>query len=1426
MSIPTVGDVQRQMPKPDQMKNVVKYKGPNSNQAVLKQAATNSELQKAVEAGDAEMMKAILRYGSAKRCVNVNAPLWPKRERMLHLAAQKGFRDVGVLLLEAKAEIDAEEICDGKHPIHEACKHGHYDVCELLLDRKAHIEEATFTGMRPLHWAAAEGHAEICDMLLDRKAVLYATSGDTREAIHHAAANGHADVIETLCRRGARPDVEAGGHRPLHLACLNGQCGHLAAVKALLDYGALSSLEDFGSNGTLRRCQGTDIEALVRRIGQLNLQIDEAEEMDDMGQHEEAREAYTEVLTSFDELGMIRSAESLRSSMQSPEMLPLARNLPVSVKILPGLGADETCLHIVEDADGMQLASSNSSSCTVFRFNGASILAKAYNSCLSWADTWKLVPCASKSLKFAQRALPKEEDIYCAGKRKQLCVQAVEYMCTTDPGQCSMGDCRCEDASHVRKEMQTVNRSLCQVCGPPVPNCPMSSDSCVAGPCECPGGFVKVSRGDDCFSCTAGPAPPTGPGVATFSSLASAIVSFLCCVGLGVAVACAARRCFVVEDADNTARTRRRRRNVTPRTWSERWALHLEEALEAVCKSTRSWRPFRSATAAVINFFDMCDDALFPVYELLETGLDSLQRGAATIAKAAVGTAREEHFSLIGSVLDALGPALAVYCCDRAFASASNFQVLEYWTKEGHKAAPRAFQHAHAEKEPIPCDSFPIPEARCDTLEGLLGGVGANVRSSARNCSTPRERMPMTEIISTVMLVLLAEVDANLAFSLCLSATAAMKAAQQAVQTPAEQDLPVDDSWIDDIERKEVNQKEANGERAAALRRERKHAVRARRARSDNEGMQDTENDKTDDQDLGAGGKKSERQDKLLGEEHTMQWANGIFLLAEESDTGAEDEVRQVKKADMEDPQQNLPHELEGSKSYEVEEASEGEGWIKSSSMKVRGARRRGEMQAEQEPAAEPDPQPEAESNKQPADLERPQSDVSQPDKTQPQTPQTPQTQQTADAPNGLSKRQRQRIRQRQAGEDARASGRKPDPRHEARRFCANYYQLDARFKVLPHALDRRQAASKMEKGEEAMTLPAPESATPVAVETTEADAPASRAEKEAYRSITKAVVRDRQMSQHRLLQTSWQGDRRGSRWASGAMGMESQHQEMSRSFDFLHVVNGTDGRTAFVNFIDPVFVMLFSCICQEYSFQGNVSMSDVHGLQALKAHWAREENHSTSQPVILPDARPTQWAVNAVNHMLSPHPLKYQFRKTKMCAYNKKKMCEMGTECPFAHSRGELQPMPDLAKTKMCYNYFQRRCADAHCKFAHGSAELRSVWTRMPCGTWPVEEASNWSWDPLGEEIQPPWSTSSKSRDEGDAALFETLPREGKTRTSSDEGNVNDFALRVRNGFLEVMQVDTDDEEDTGMQHSIKRSFSDSHIATLKEAMHEARDL
>lgn len=312
---PTIGEVQRQLPTVEEMKNVVKYKGPAKEKSVLKQAATNTELQKAVERGDAEMVGAILRFGMAKRCVNVNAPLYPKRERLLHLASRKGFRDVCVLLLEAKAELDAEEITDGKHALHEACRYGQYDVCELLLDRKARLEEANFTGLRPLHWAATGGHVEVCDFLLDRKASVHAASSDMREPLHHATQAGHPAVVRLLCKRGAKADAElggsgSGGQRPLQMACM---VGHAQVAAALLDLGALGSLDDFGPDGTLRRYQGSEIEDVVRRVEQLRFQLDEAEELADTGQEEESKEMFEAVVAAFEELGLENSAASARA---------------------------------------------------------------------------------------------------------------------------------------------------------------------------------------------------------------------------------------------------------------------------------------------------------------------------------------------------------------------------------------------------------------------------------------------------------------------------------------------------------------------------------------------------------------------------------------------------------------------------------------------------------------------------------------------------------------------------------------------------------------------------------------------------------------------------------------------------------------------------------------------------------------------------------------------------------------------------------------------------------------------------------------------------------------------------------------------------------------------------------------------------------
>jgi len=303
----TVGDVQKELPKPEKLKDLVRYKGPMKEKNVLKQATVNAELEKAIDNGDSDKVAALLRFGFQKRCVNVNAPLWPKRDRMLHKAARINARDICVMLLEARAEIDCEEISDGRHPIHDACLSGSYDVVELLLDRKALIEENTFRGLRPLHWAATAGRADVIDLLLDRQAKINAFTSEMHQPLHYAAKEGHAEAVRLLCQRGAKLDVEANGRRPIHLACMS---GHLKAAAALMDHGCLGLLEEFNPTGLLKMQQESPLEDMMRTVEQLRFQRDEAEEFSDMGQDEDAEELFKKVIESFMSFGMVNSAKA------------------------------------------------------------------------------------------------------------------------------------------------------------------------------------------------------------------------------------------------------------------------------------------------------------------------------------------------------------------------------------------------------------------------------------------------------------------------------------------------------------------------------------------------------------------------------------------------------------------------------------------------------------------------------------------------------------------------------------------------------------------------------------------------------------------------------------------------------------------------------------------------------------------------------------------------------------------------------------------------------------------------------------------------------------------------------------------------------------------------------------------------------------
>lgn len=152
---------------------------------------------------------------------------------------------------------------------------------------------------------------------------------------------------------------------------------------------------------------------------------------------------------------------------------------------------------------------------------------------------------------------------------------------------------------------------------------------------------------------------------------------------------------------------------------------------------------------------------------------------------------------------------------------------------------------------------------------------------------------------------------------------------------------------------------------------------------------------------------------------------------------------------------------------------------------------------------------------------------------------------------------------------------------------------------------------------------------------------------------------------------------------------------------------------TAFINFVDPTFAQLCQWLCSQNQFEGTALPSKLQGLEANIAKWNQVPETALSQPMVLLTATPTQWAVDSVNTMLdsklSPQ-IREQFNKTKMCTFHKKRRCALGQSCPFAHSKDELQPPPDLFKTKLCYNYFRQRCHDNNCKFAHGYHELRAT--------------------------------------------------------------------------------------------------------------------
>lgn len=115
------------------------------------------------------------------------------KEKVLRCAAENGHLEIVKLLLEAGADVHAED----NYALRWAATNGHTEIVRLLLEAGADVHAQNKFALK---WTAYKGHTEVVRLLLEAGADVHA--GDNF-ALKWAARNGHTEVVELLLAAGA-----------------------------------------------------------------------------------------------------------------------------------------------------------------------------------------------------------------------------------------------------------------------------------------------------------------------------------------------------------------------------------------------------------------------------------------------------------------------------------------------------------------------------------------------------------------------------------------------------------------------------------------------------------------------------------------------------------------------------------------------------------------------------------------------------------------------------------------------------------------------------------------------------------------------------------------------------------------------------------------------------------------------------------------------------------------------------------------------------------------------------------------------------------------------------------------------------------------------------------------------------------------------
>ncbi|KAF3833995.1 hypothetical protein F7725_025199 [Dissostichus mawsoni] len=191
------------------------------------------------------------------------------RRSALHAAAQRGLLEVCYILLQAGAQVDAQDK-DRRTPLLEAIINNHIEVAHYLVQNGAcvyHVEEDGYTGLHhaaklgnleivsmlletgqadvnaqdtggwtPIIWSAEHKHVDVIKVLLNRGADVTISDKELNVCLHWAAYAGNVDIAELVMNSGCSlASVNLHGDTPLHIAARE---GFLECVTLFLSRGA------------------------------------------------------------------------------------------------------------------------------------------------------------------------------------------------------------------------------------------------------------------------------------------------------------------------------------------------------------------------------------------------------------------------------------------------------------------------------------------------------------------------------------------------------------------------------------------------------------------------------------------------------------------------------------------------------------------------------------------------------------------------------------------------------------------------------------------------------------------------------------------------------------------------------------------------------------------------------------------------------------------------------------------------------------------------------------------------------------------------------------------------------------------------------------------------------------------------------------